>query len=892
MKSDEIRQKFIDYFVTHEHQHVSSSSLIPVNDNTLLFTNAGMVQFKDLFLGKEKPIYRRAVTCQKCLRAGGKHNDLENVGYTKRHHTFFEMLGNFSFGDYAKYEAIKYAWEFLTVVLKIEPQKLLVTVHEKDEEAAKIWLEEMKVDPACFSKCGDADNFWAMGETGPCGYCSEIYYDYGDGFVGIRPSVAGGDTGDRYVEIWNLVFMEFERDEKGKLTKLPKPSIDTGMGLERIAAVMQQDEIKKAGRSVGDNYESDIFRPLASIIMVRCGFSDAGWGKYDASVRVIVDHIRAIVFLIMDGVLPSNEGRGYVLRKIIRRATRHMYLIHKGINSSRNSFDQIACELCVELVKVMRGIYHEISDAQQRSINEVLNNEITKFAITLENGIKCFEQEIATLTATVTQPIATIPGVIAFNLYDTYGFPLDLTMEMAKERGFNVDLDSFNREMAIQRENSRAASKFAVDSFRFDIGDNVNNIFDAATTFVGYEQNECDSKIVMLCKRGGAVVDCLVNGEEGIVVLDTTPFYAEAGGQVGDSGGIFIGSDDFFVVNDTKKYGKIYLHYGQVKKGTLRCNDDVMVRAVINHDRRRTITLNHSTAHLLHRALQMVLGEHALQRGSLVDDKKLRFDFTHFNALTAEEIREIESVVNREIRNNLAVTTAVTSLADAKASGVLALFDEKYGDKVRVVKMGEFSQELCGGTHVARTGDIGVFKITVETSIAAGVRRLEAVTGENVLSWFEELANKHMSELYQLEVNNANLKKEIANLQTKMALSKSTDLIDRAIEVAGVKVLVAALDNIDVKNLRVTLDNLKQQMQCAVILLASVTDNKIQLVAGVTSNCITKVKANEIIQHLVLKIDGSGGGRSDMAQGGGTKVVALADALADIKQWIENKLTI
>lgn len=962
MTTDAIRKLFIEFFKARGHQYVESSPLIPAGDNTLLFTNAGMVQFKDVFLGKEQRDYDCAVTCQKCVRAGGKHNDLENVGYTKRHHTFFEMLGNFSFGGekgYFKREAIKYAWEFLTGNtedggLQLDPKDLWVTVHKNDAEAEKIWLDEMHVDRNRFSKCGDADNFWAMGETGPCGYCSEIYFDYGAKFAGSAPDGVN-DTGDRYVEIWNLVFMEFERDAQGKLTPLAKRCIDTGMGLERIAAVMHRTRVclQKFQEYIGDNYfdgardyflldtMSGMKRDIGdgvlelSLVYISQDVDNYAFKKYLNSAKVIVDHLRAIVFLIADGLIPSNEDRGYVLRKIIRRAIRHYYLMYQNIPVNERStvpFNKITQNLFIDIInkvviELMSDTYPEIVKAQER-IAEILSTEINKFSFTLENGERYFAEEVARFALKNT---TIIPGAIAFRLYDTYGFPLDLTVEMAKERGLTVDMEGFKQAMEKQRDTSRAASKFGGGAMGGANALQLDTSGVVATNFVGYDQREfAHSKIVAMYRLHEASpgqverVDYLACNEQGIVILDVTPFYAEAGGQIGDSGEIyFVKQDDArsdidtvteitttsFTVENTQKYGNLYLHYGSMLHAS-HASDVLHVgqnaRAEINVDRRQAITINHSAVHLMHKALRLVVGEHALQQGSLVDERRLRFDFAHFSALTAEELREIENIINREIRNNLTVNTEKKTLAEAKAAGALALFDEKYGDVVRVVNMGIFSHELCGGTHVAMTGEIGVCRIIAETGIAAGVRRIEAVTGANALLWFNERVaqlnsvatllkteeKQVLNRVQQLTEHSARLEKEIADLQAKIAHSKGCDLVAAAREVSDIKVLVSelAMEKIDVKILRQTLDSLKQQLHSAVIVLASKQDDKIQVVVGVTPDCVTRIKAGEIMRYLAPQIDGSGGGRADMAQGGGTNIAALAGALVATQQWIEEKL--
>lgn len=892
---DEIREKFIQFFSANDHKKLPSSSLVPSSDDkTLLFTNAGMVQFKNYFLGQETPPHKRAVTCQKCVRAGGKHNDLENVGFTKRHHTFFEMLGNFSFGDYFKREAIKFAWEFLTKVLQLDPNDLWVTVHKNDQEAKEIWLKEMGVAAQRFSECGDADNFWAMGETGPCGYCSEIYFDYGAKFAGHAPDGVN-DTGDRFVEVWNLVFMEFERDARGNLTKLAQPCIDTGMGLERIAAVMQRDRV--AGEQVGDNYFSDLFAKLLAalgemLLLANADELGSFLLKHGASSKVVIDHTRALVFLIADGVLPSNEGRGYVLRRIIRRAVRHYYLIHKE-RAVKAPFNKAATyffvHLAQKLIDLMGKVYPEIAEQQKLITKIILPSEIDKFALTLENGEHDFAEEVARLDLKGEK---IIPGAIAFRLYDTYGFPLDLTVEMAKERGLSIDMEGFNQAMEKQRAGSRAASKFGaggISAAQLDVAASI-----AATEFVGYAQRECAASTVLaLYHMDGSVTEYLACGEEGIVVLDVTPFYAEGGGQVGDSGAIYaeMGSDGVetcFSVKNTLKHGGVYLHYGYVERGNALHLEQEM-HAAVNGVRRQAVTMNHSAAHLLHAALRRLVGEHATQQGSAVDERRLRFDFTNFSALSSEELRKIEWLVNREIWRNLPVTTAVKTLAEAKKDGVLALFGEKYGEMVRVVKMGDFSLELCGGTHVTMTGEIGLFKIVLESSVAAGVRRIEALTGAHALEWYEEREREAALKEQSMSAAIMRLEREVQNMRAKLAQSKGQDLASQAQDVGGIKVLVSELEmeSVDAKVLRQTLDSLKQQLAPrAVIVLACKHEGKIQLVAGVTPDCVQKIKAGEIVQHIAPMIAGSGGGRADMAQGGGTNVAALVDALNETRAWL------
>ena len=874
----EIRQAFLDYFRQHEHVVVPSSSLLPANDPTLLFTNAGMVQFKDVFLGKETRQSGRVVTAQRCMRAGGKHNDLENVGYTTRHHTFFEMLGNFSFGDYFKREAIHYAWEFLTKRLGVAPQKLWITVHEKDKEAEKLWQAEFQRSGARaqgLSYCGDTDNFWAMGETGPCGYCSEIFYDHGEKFAGDPP---GGELeGERYVEIWNLVFMQFERDIQGNLTALPKPAIDTGMGLERIAAVMQ---------GTHDNYAIDIFTEVygefASFLEEKFAINAQVLQSAEAktAARVVADHIRAAMFLIAEGVMPGNERAGYVLRSIIRRAVYYLYRL--GVRQP------VFFQFVYPLLRAAKDVYVELELAkQQQQIVSVIEQEEIKFLDTLDRGLRILTQEIAQLK----QP--KIPGAIIFNLHDTYGLPAILTTEIARQRGLAVDQAGFTAAMEKQRANSRAASKFSANEFKLQLA--------GATEFFGYNQDSCSCKIIGLCGKDGSLLESLAANAEGIIILDSTTFYAEAGGQVGDSGEIYADCG-VFQVQDTQKYGDLHLHHGVMLKGTLAIEDTVT--AAINNKRRQAIKLNHSATHLVHSGLRLVLGPHAIQRGSLVDHAKLRFDFTHPAALTKEELHELELVVNEQIRANLAVQTAIKSFAAAKREDILALFGEKYGDEVRVVSMGGFSKELCGGTHVDATGEIGSCKIVAEIGIAAGIRRIEAVTGTAVLVWAQtveaELKNvsqvlevgptKIFSKIQEVLAEKHLQEKELTELKNKIAISKTPDLVAQAVELGPAKVLVTTLVDVTSKTLRQTVDALKQQLSSAVVVLATVQDNKAQLVVGVTQDLLAKVKANELLQYVAKQIDGSGGGRPDLAQGGGTKVAALQQALASVIPWVKTKI--
>ncbi len=879
-KTLDIRKAFLDYFERHKHEVVASSSLVPAGDPTLFFTNAGMVQFKGVFLGQEKRKYTRAVTAQRCLRASGKHNDLEMVGYTNRHHTFFEMLGNFSFGDYFKKEAIHYAWDFLTKELGIDPGRLWVTVHEKDQEAEGLWRAEFKKSQAeaqGLSHCGDKDNFWAMGETGPCGYCSEIYYDHGEDLAGDPPG--GKNEGERYVEIWNLVFMQFERDTQGKLIPLPKPSIDTGMGLERIAAAMQ---------GVYDNYDIDIFVELRNkfmeVLHSKCNIAMQSIKPEAARIasRVVVDHIRAAVFLIADGVIPANEKTGYVLRSIIRRAVYYLYRI--GVQKP------LFFQLVYPLVKLLGEDYPEVGlEEAQDQIAATIEQEEIKFLDTLDRGLKIFESEIAKLKG------KTIPGIVAFNLHDTYGLPIILTAEIARERGLHLDQAGFEVEMEKQRETSRAACKI-------DNSSTLKLVVDVDTNFVGYTENKCLTKICGLFKKDGTPLENIKVGEEGIIVLEKTPFYAESGGQVGDSGEIYLGDKGVFVVQDTQKQPTFYLHYGYMAKGSFSA--DAEVTAEIDTVRRQMIRLNHSTTHLLHTSLRSVLGEHAMQRGSSVDNKRLRFDFTHSSVLTPKEISDIEQMVNAQIRANLAVKTTSKALEDAKREGAFALFGEKYGDEVRVVSMGHVSQELCGGTHVSNTGEIGLFKIVAEIGIAAGVRRIEAVTGENALLRVDRLESELkgasqllgvgldqvLDKIKQIIEEKRGQDKELSRLNGELMVVKNKELAKQAIDVNGVSVLSIKVPEVDSKILRQMVDALKQQLISAVVVLATVNNEKIQLIAGATKDLLDKIKANELLQHITKQIDGSGGGRADMAQGGGANISALQKALDSVLPWIKGKL--
>ncbi|NBC47711.1 MAG: alanine--tRNA ligase [Gammaproteobacteria bacterium] len=861
--SAELRQAFLDYFAEQGHTAVESSPLVPGNDPTLLFTNAGMVQFKDVFLGREKRAYTRAVTSQRCVRAGGKHNDLENVGYTARHHTFFEMLGNFSFGDYFKREAIGFAWEFLTERLQMPAEKLWITVYQDDDEAARIWLDELGVDPSRFSRCGEKDNFWSMGETGPCGPCSEIFYDHGPAIPGGPPGSADED-GDRYVEIWNLVFMQYDRDAKGALHPLPRPSVDTGMGLERLAAVMQ---------GVHSNYEIDLFQALIRAAAEVTGCADLT----SKSLRVIADHIRSAAFLIIDGVTPGNEGRGYVQRRIIRRAIRHGY----QLGQTEPFFWRLVEPLAAE----MGDAYPELRERREH-VERVLRTEEERFADTLEQGLRIFDEIVADLSGT------EIPGHEVFRLYDTYGFPADLTADIARERGLTLDLAGFEQAMAAQKERARAASHFsAADVIELDV--------DGETDFTGYE-GLVDQATIVACYRDGEPQDRLAAGEQGLLVLDVTPFYAEAGGQVGDRGTL-ISETARFEVQDTQQQGGVICHIGRLTDGELSVGDRVDAR--VDCDRRRATALHHSATHLLHAALRQVLGDHVQQRGSLVGPDRLRFDFTHFEPVSREQLREIERLVNREIRENHTVETRIMGLEDAKASGAMALFGEKYADQVRVLRMGDFSVELCGGTHVRAVGDIGLFKIVAEAGISAGVRRVEAVAGDVALSWVEEeearlariaalvkgAANDADEKVANLVERSRRLEKELEQLKAKLASAAGSELTDSVVEIDGVKVLAARLDGVDPKSLRETLDQLKNKLGSGVVLLATESDGKVNLIAGVTKDLVGRFKAGDLVKAAAEKVGGRGGGRPDMAQAGGSDPAGIPAALDLAGDWVKER---
>ncbi len=861
-----IRKAFLDYFQARDHTVVASSPLVPANDPTLLFTNAGMVQFKDVFLGKETRNYARAASSQRCVRAGGKHNDLENVGYTARHHTFFEMLGNFSFGDYFKREAIRYAWEFLTEVLQLPAERLWITVYEEDAAAADIWLKEIGVSAERFSRIGAKDNFWSMGDTGPCGPCSEIFYDHGADVPGGPPGTPEED-GDRYIEIWNLVFMQYDRDASGALNPLPRPSVDTGMGLERLAAILQ---------GVHSNYEIDLFQNLIRASAGVTGAQDLE----DKSLRVIADHIRACAFLIVDGVIPANEGRGYVLRRIIRRAIRHGHKLGK-----REAFFH---RLVAALAGEMGEAYPELVKAQQQ-VERVLEQEETRFAETLDNGMKILEEAIAGLDGKI------IPGDTVFRLYDTYGFPVDLTADIARERKLSLDMSGFEVEMEAQRDRARAASSFGtLDSGGFDI--------EGSTDFTGYERLQDTAAITALYKDG-EVVDVLRGGEEGIVILDHSPFYAESGGQVGDRGVIRAGEGGVFRVIDTRKQGSgVFAHIGLVTQGGIKQGDEV--EALVDEQRRAATRLNHTATHLMHAALRQVLGDHVQQKGSLVDPERLRFDFSHFQPLTAGELHKIETLVNDQIRANAKVETRIMPVDQAMEAGAMALFGEKYGDEVRVLSIGEFSVELCGGTHAGRAGDIGVFRIISETGIASGVRRIEAVTGAGALEYigeteksFDEVSGlvkagreETTAKVGQLLERNRKLEKELDALKAKLTNAQGSDLASQAQDVGGIMVLAARLEGADAKSLRETVDQLKNKLGAAAVVLAAVSDGKVALVGGVTRAETKRLKAGALVNHVASQIGGRGGGRPDMAQAGGSQPENLDAALASVAEWVKQQI--
>jgi len=863
MTSSEIRRRFLEFFESHGHAVVPSSSLVPGNDPTLLFTNAGMVQFKDVFLGQDKRPYVRATSSQRCVRAGGKHNDLENVGYTARHHTFFEMLGNFSFGDYFKRNAIRYAWELLTEVYGLPAERLWVTVYAEDDEAFDIWVNEVGVPAEKVTRIPTMDNFWQMGDTGPCGPCSEIFYDHGPGIPGGPPGTPEAD-GDRYIEIWNLVFMQFNRDEKGELHKLPKPSVDTGMGLERIAAVLQ---------GVHSNYEIDLFQELIRAAAEATGARD----DRSASLRVIADHIRACSFLITDGVIPSNEGRGYVLRRIVRRAIRHGYKLGQK--------DPFFHKLVPVLSRTMGEAYPELPAAQQRVMG-VLRQEEERFAETLENGMQVLESALR-------RGGGTLDGETVFRLYDTYGFPVDLTADIGRERGIRVDMEGFQEAMGQQRERARAASKFQMQGGLDYSG--------GRTEFHGYETLELAGRITAIYKEG-TPVKFVEAGDEAVIVLDKTPFYAESGGQVGDQGELLATGGTFEVADTQKIQAEVFGHRGLLSSGRLAVGDEVLAK--VNSVARARAAFNHSATHLLHAALRKVLGPHVQQRGSLVDAARTRFDFSHHAPLTADEIRRIEGLVNQEIRRNVPVETRLMDYDHAIKQGALALFGEKYGDEVRVVGMGDFSTELCGGTHVKRTGDIGFFKIVAESGVAAGVRRVEAITADGALDFVQQreaqlaemaaMLKAQPGELgqkiAQIVDNVKSLEKELARLRSRLASGQGGDLAAAAVEVKGVKVLAAAIDGADARALREAVDKLKDRLKPAAIVLGSAEGGKVTLIAGVTQDLTGKLKAGDLVAHVASQVGGKGGGRPDMAQGGGTEPGRLSSALESVADWVRAKI--
>ncbi len=862
--TNELRRVFLDYFRDRGHEIVPSSSLVPANDPTLLFTNAGMVQFKDVFLGSDKRPYNRATTAQRCVRAGGKHNDLENVGYTARHHTFFEMLGNFSFGDYFKREAIQYCWELMTEKFAFPADRLWVTVFEEDDEAADIWLGEIGVDPKRFSRCGVKDNFWSMGDTGPCGPCSEVFYDHG-------PEIAGGppgspeEDGDRYIELWNLVFMQFNRDARGQMTPLPKPSVDTGMGIERLAAVLQ---------GVHSNYEIDLFRSLIEASAEVTGASNLE----DKSLRVIADHIRSCAFLVVDGVVPSNEGRGYVLRRIIRRAIRHGHKL--GMK------DPFFHRLVLPLDKEMGAAYPELSERREL-VERVLAQEEDRFAETLDQGIRLLDQAIEDLSG------AHIPGEVAFKLYDTYGFPVDLTADVARERGLSVDMEGFDKHMAAQRQRARDASTFgAAATEHMDVS--------GKSAFTGYESLNGEAEVLaLLCD--GKPVERLQPEDQGIVVLDRTPFYSESGGQVGDRGTLE-GDSVKFEVRDTQRQGDVAAHVGVLTDGELHVGDNLQAR--VDAETRRAIARNHSATHLLHAALRAQLGDHVQQKGSLVASERLRFDFSHFEPVSSEQLRAIERQVNGWILGNDASVTRVVPLDEAMQSGAVALFGEKYEDPVRVLSIGDFSTELCGGTHVERAGDIGLFKLTSETGIAAGVRRVEAVTGERALDWLasaerrlDDVADLVKSDreavvekVAQVVSHSRELERDLDRLKSRLAASHGEDLAAQAVDVDGLKILAARLDGVDAKGLRATVDQLKNKLGSAVVVLATVDGDKVSLVAGVTADYTDRIEAGPLANFVAQQVGGRGGGRPDMAQAGGNDPSRLEQAIKAVPNWIRERL--
>ncbi|EOE2081801.1 alanine--tRNA ligase [Vibrio cholerae] len=858
MSTDEVRRAFLSFFESKGHQIVESSSLVPANDPTLLFTNAGMNQFKDCFLGLEKRGYTRATTAQRCVRAGGKHNDLENVGFTARHHTFFEMLGNFSFGDYFKEDAIQYAWEFLTDVLQLPKERLLVTVYETDDEAFDIWNKKVGIPADRIIRIGDkkggkkfdSDNFWQMGDTGPCGPCTEIFYDHGDHIWGGPPGSPEED-GDRFIEIWNNVFMQFNRHADGTMEPLPKPSVDTGMGIERISAIMQ---------GVHSNYEIDVFQTLIKAAADAIGYQDLT----NQSLRVVADHIRSCAFLIVDGVMPSNEGRGYVLRRIIRRAVRHGNKL-----GAQGAFFH---KLVGPLAEVMGTAGVELKK-QQALVEKVLRIEEENFGRTLDRGMSILNDALDQLSGQV------LDGETVFKLYDTYGFPADLTNDVARERGFSIDEAGFEQAMEEQRQRAREAGQFGTD---------YNSLIKSATNteFCGYTASRGQSVVREMFVEG-AEVSTLSAGDKAIIVLDNTPFYAESGGQCGDTG-VLKTDAGIFYVEDTQKLGNAIAHHGVLAQGVLATGDQV--DAIVDEKRRAAISLNHSATHLLHAALRKVLGEHVAQKGSLVRAETLRFDFSHLEAMTAAEIKEVERLVNQEVRRNHSIETNIMNIDEAKAKGAMALFGEKYDDQVRVLSMGDFSTELCGGIHASNTGDIGLFKIISEGGIAAGIRRIEAVTGEGALDYLDAQQAQHDAKVSEMAAKAKLLEKEIQQLKDKLAAKESAGLINQVKQIAGVNVLVAQLNGADNKALRGMVDDLKNQLSSGIIMLGNVAEGKVGLIAGVTNDLTNKVKAGELVNMVALQVGGKGGGRPDMAQAGGTDAHALPSALESVDAWIAERL--
>ena len=866
MKSNELRRTFLEYFRDRGHEVVPSSPLVPGNDPTLLFTNSGMVQFKDVFLGTDRRSYARATTAQRCVRAGGKHNDLENVGYTARHHTFFEMLGNFSFGDYFKHEAIGYCWEFLTGVLGLPPEKLWVTVYEQDDEAARIWFDDLGIDQSRFSRCSEKDNFWAMGDTGPCGPCSEVFYDHGPEVPGGPPGSPDED-GDRYIELWNLVFMQFNRDARGNMEPLPRPSVDTGLGLERTAAVLQ---------GVHSNYETDLF---ATLIDAAAEITRAG-NTTDKSLRVIADHVRSCAFLVADGVVPSNEGRGYVLRRIIRRAIRHGHRL--GVR------DPFFWRMVAALDAEMGGAYPELR-RRRAQVERALRQEEEQFARTLDQGMRILEDAIHGLEDGV------IPGETVFKLYDTYGFPVDLTADIARERSLAVDLDAFERAMEGQRARARASSRFKADGDEaIDVG--------GTTSFTGYDRLDGEATVVALLRDGGRV-ERLEPEEEGWVVLDETPFYAESGGQVGDRG-LLVSDRIRFEVADTQRHGDAIVHVGVVTGGTLSAG--AVVDARVDARGRRAAARNHSATHLVHAALRAVLGEHVQQKGSLVAPDRLRFDFSHYEPVTREEIRRIEAMVSSWILDNDEARTDVVPLDDARRSGAIALFGEKYDDPVRVLSFGDYSVELCGGTHVSRSGDVGLFKIVSEGGIAAGVRRIVALTGEEALAWVHSMedridsiaitmkadAETVVNRVEAMLARNRELERDLDRLKARVAASRGDDLAAQAVDVDGLKVLAAKIDGADPKALRETVDRLKNRLGSAAVVLATVNGGKVALVAGVTKDCTDRIEAGTLANHVARQVGGRGGGRPELAQAGGNDPSGVDQAIRSVPSWVREQLAI